>query len=181
MVRAPAGCRLSRLHTSARPPAPDSKITVGLPWPRHSRYSFRPPISTRPEKSPGAAGEEAAKAAPCAAMARDVGPAGRMPARKRTNAAITGWRSMMFSLGFGAHSGPSGVDLCRRAFRRGCAKTQRRTPYSRAEQERIAFSLALLAHRPRKLRLPRTLLEFSHGLRPFATFQIRHQVLDFDH
>jgi hypothetical protein len=70
---------------------------VGLPWPRHSRYSFRPPISTRPEKSPVATGEAAAKVAPCAAVACHAGPAGRMPTRKRTNTEVKGWRSMMFS------------------------------------------------------------------------------------
>src|SRR5215203_2323819 len=61
MVRSPSGCCRSRLQTSARPPAPDSRITVGLPSPRHSRYRFRPPMSTRPEKSPLAAeGKEGA-------------------------------------------------------------------------------------------------------------------------
>src|SRR5215211_4502436 len=55
MVRSPSGSSRSRLQTSARPPAPDSRITVGLPSPRHSRYRFRPPMSTRPEKSPLAA------------------------------------------------------------------------------------------------------------------------------
>src|SRR3954469_22127664 len=33
-------------------PAPSSSTTVGLPVPRHSRYSRRPPMSTRPAKSP---------------------------------------------------------------------------------------------------------------------------------
>jgi hypothetical protein len=88
------GMQMSRLHTSARAPAPASRITVGLPWPRHSRYSFRPPISIRPEKSPVATGEVAT----CAAVACDAGPAGRMPTRKRTSVKVTGWRSMMFSL-----------------------------------------------------------------------------------
>src|SRR5687767_6676748 len=55
MVRSPSGSSRSRLQTSARPPAPDSRITVGLPSPGHSRYRFRPPMSTRPEKSPRAA------------------------------------------------------------------------------------------------------------------------------
>ena len=32
---------------------------MGLPWPRHSRYSDRPPMSTRPEKFPVTAGDAA--------------------------------------------------------------------------------------------------------------------------
>ena len=55
------GGRPTVSQVSASLPAPASRITVGLPWPRHSSQSRRPPpMSTRPAKSPLAAMGEAA-------------------------------------------------------------------------------------------------------------------------